>query len=975
MPNNNMDSSNFVAARGSDGFIYVGGREGLYRLEGVRERGWFPNPGAEGSLPAGHVRGLAATADGLWVGTGGGLAWFDLATERFEEIDFLPDGAPQSAIYDLLLDGPRLYIGHAAGGTILDATTRTPIGHFETGGEGSRRRVYDLELFRGEVAAVSPAGLLRVDVDGATGPVLAAGAPVNLAGLAAAIGPDGALWATNGRSAVVRVPAEPEDPVQEASPETHSGMPEGTLSALGFDSANRLWIATDIALSRWDPTEPGPRPCRTKSVYEAAAPASTALLTGDVGPFLLVGSRGRPLALISETPGVRRFVSGEIHNTGIPKTAFWSATVDHAGRVLLGTLDGLYRETAADSDAFEAVAPATLGELRAYAVREDEDRQLWVGTNRGVFVVEGDVATRVPLVVGANGNLTTDFTYALKIAGDRVLAATSGGLAVIDRRARQLAFLYLSDPGTSAYGGVPSIDTGTPRFWHVEAIGDEAYAVGDDGVYRLDLAARTIAASTVAQRGAGELRAGKYYASTVSKEGRVFIATEAGIIKTDPDFQRFEYMTELDGARMGSQLAAARGPDGNLWFAGQLGLLRHDPAAGTWQRFTPIDGMHSMRTTQNALTVTASGRVLTGSATGVTLLNPRQIAQHRAPTPRLVSVRSGDREAGPSTGRITLGPQARDLTLAFAVAELPLPPGARLEYRFGPAGDPGPSRELQLDEQLSFPSLAPADYVLEALVTAPGREASEAIRHELTVQPHWWETDTARAAGFISAGLLLLLALSWRSRIQLQRVRLLGDERRRIAQDLHDTFLQEVFGALVVGRSLESDQEEPEKRERTGKLVNLLEQASRSARASVDQLGAMDDAGPLVETLISHTPGRFLGRGTDRIEVREVGEPWRLRKERAFCLQRAAREAMTNACKHARAERIDVTVAWARLSLQITIVDDGVGFDVADAASDERGFGLGSMERLADAGRATLTIDSQPGRGTTVTISARRFLL
>jgi signal transduction histidine kinase len=72
-------------------------------------------------------------------------------------------------------------------------------------------------------------------------------------------------------------------------------------------------------------------------------------------------------------------------------------------------------------------------------------------------------------------------------------------------------------------------------------------------------------------------------------------------------------------------------------------------------------------------------------------------------------------------------------------------------------------------------------------------------------------------------------------------------------------------------------------------------------------------------------------------------------------------EALTNVVKHARAERVDLTVGATNGRLTVSVRDDGVGFDTGAASP---GFGLvGMRERLAMVG-GKLEIDSTPGIGT-----------
>jgi signal transduction histidine kinase len=85
-------------------------------------------------------------------------------------------------------------------------------------------------------------------------------------------------------------------------------------------------------------------------------------------------------------------------------------------------------------------------------------------------------------------------------------------------------------------------------------------------------------------------------------------------------------------------------------------------------------------------------------------------------------------------------------------------------------------------------------------------------------------------------------------------------------------------------------------------------------------------------------------------------------------LYRIAQEAITNAVKHARPKQIGVDLVAAGERLVLAVEDDGVG--IPDLLPAE-GLGLQTMRHRARMIGATLSIDREPGGGTTVTCSIR----
>jgi signal transduction histidine kinase len=86
------------------------------------------------------------------------------------------------------------------------------------------------------------------------------------------------------------------------------------------------------------------------------------------------------------------------------------------------------------------------------------------------------------------------------------------------------------------------------------------------------------------------------------------------------------------------------------------------------------------------------------------------------------------------------------------------------------------------------------------------------------------------------------------------------------------------------------------------------------------------------------------------------------------CIFRVVQEALQNAVRHGRAKTISVHLKGRPSGLALTIVDDGVGFDVKRVWG--KGLGLVSMtERLESIG-GSLAVHSRPGAGSSIEVTA-----
>jgi PAS domain S-box-containing protein len=199
-------------------------------------------------------------------------------------------------------------------------------------------------------------------------------------------------------------------------------------------------------------------------------------------------------------------------------------------------------------------------------------------------------------------------------------------------------------------------------------------------------------------------------------------------------------------------------------------------------------------------------------------------------------------------------------------------------------------------------------------------------------------------------------------------------ERKRIATELHDGAAQSLALARIQLVSARKTVEEPAARTKLDDLSQLLKESLQQIRdvlldLSSPALSEIGLAAALSEWLEEHI-GRRHGLRTsfdDRAGVAPLTEDVRA------VLFRNVRELLINAVKHAEARMVSVRMESDGGTLQITVQDDGVGFDAgsgADRPSNEGAFGLFSVrERMADMG-GSLEIVSAPGEGTRATLIA-----
>jgi signal transduction histidine kinase len=103
-------------------------------------------------------------------------------------------------------------------------------------------------------------------------------------------------------------------------------------------------------------------------------------------------------------------------------------------------------------------------------------------------------------------------------------------------------------------------------------------------------------------------------------------------------------------------------------------------------------------------------------------------------------------------------------------------------------------------------------------------------------------------------------------------------------------------------------------------------------------------------------------RGETEVDVRSENVTEDLADELKLCVYRVVQEAVNNAQRHAHAKNVVVELAQVAGAIRVKVADDGSGFDVKRT----RGMGLLGMEERVKRLGGRITVDSQPGGGTTI---------
>jgi signal transduction histidine kinase len=194
------------------------------------------------------------------------------------------------------------------------------------------------------------------------------------------------------------------------------------------------------------------------------------------------------------------------------------------------------------------------------------------------------------------------------------------------------------------------------------------------------------------------------------------------------------------------------------------------------------------------------------------------------------------------------------------------------------------------------------------------------------------------------------------------------DERRYLAREMHDDLSQRLAASAIEAGNLEQRwQGSPDSREPLSKLKNNLIAICDDVHRLSRQIhpAILDDFG-LADALHSECD-RFANREGVVVEFRSSELPTDLPKGVGLCLYRIGQEALWNAAKYAHTKRIVVELNADPEFVHLEIRDFGQGFDPLQVSKSE-GLGLASMKERTRLVRGTISIDSAPGKGVTISV-------
>jgi signal transduction histidine kinase len=230
---------------------------------------------------------------------------------------------------------------------------------------------------------------------------------------------------------------------------------------------------------------------------------------------------------------------------------------------------------------------------------------------------------------------------------------------------------------------------------------------------------------------------------------------------------------------------------------------------------------------------------------------------------------------------------------------------------------------------------------------------------------------TNKNGGFTDRDLEVATALSRIAGAAVQTARLqrrlrrvaIVEDRQRIARDLHDSVIQDIFATGLTLQGLASRLLDDDATELLNHAIDTLDRSVNSLRSYVFELKESTHSPMGLDERLQQLTARMGATYPAQVELNiegEVPDEW---DEELLIL---ATEALSNALRHSHADSVTVDLVVAPTELTLRVEDNGDGFDPSLAYA---GMGLSNMAARTKGLGGDLQVESEPGKGTVVKAS------
>lgn len=748
----------FAVVQDQHGFLWIGTQNGLARFDGYRLKTFEHSPNDQNSLSDNYVTSLAIDPSGsLWVGTKSGeLNLFAPRQETFRRVQHLPPGAEEARLQSI----DKIVVTDDGG---LWLKTSSELYHRRSPGDAFR--------------AVS------LPSDGSISPVTGS--------------EDGAIWYASAQDIFRISPQHLQFEKIFTFP-----APFGNTSLLD-DGQGKLWLASAKHLGKYqlDTADWIPDVVDFDELDGVAIDGSNLPMFLDRRGTLWFSSHGLGLlAYDTAEQQLRQFTHRDAHSDSLASDYVLTILEDRSGILWAGTVDGLskldptrqsglllqhdpndpsslspgevltthrgpsgrlfvgYFGTGIDElDASGRVirrlttstpSPSKLSSGVVWALLEDAEHQLWIGTEVGLERYDLDTG-RLRRIPNSDPEIEIDqyrvVTLETDVAGN-LWVGTGNGISRLDKDRQQLIsypYMLQGEPSTHVLALL-----GDPQ-------GNLWIGTDGNGLYRLDPETLDVERFHHHRDDPRSLPHG-IISDLHEDDGILWITTlGGGLVRHRIGSREFDSPVSSNEFLSSSIASLLPASDGTFWLPTDRGLNKYHPEHQILEAWDTSDGLPRRGFTSKAGFADPAGTLFLGSSQGLYIFDPEaQVVDTTSPTPVITGLSILNRRISPrrldassplsvsitETTSLTLSHRQYLFSLEFSGLHFANP--TRNQYRYRLEGvDPDWVKADSGQRSAQYAHLSPGSYTFEVYASnRDGIESAQPARLEIIVLPPPWRT-------------------------------------------------------------------------------------------------------------------------------------------------------------------------------------------------------------------------------------------
>lgn len=456
----------------------------------------------------------------------------------------------------------------------------------------------------------------------------------------------------------------------------------------------------------------------------------------------------------------------------------------------------------------------------------------------------------------------------------------------------------------------------------------------------------------------------------------LWVCSSKGLIRFNTTYKNFYVFNELDGMPGNYVYAVLEDSVHNFWVSTNSGLSYFVKSEYRFENYNSHDGLQSNEFNSGAYFKSASGIFYFGGVKGFNWFQQSNILIDTIhPNIAISDIKvDGVSRLQDSLyllkNTIRLENNQKTIGIKVSVLDYTFPDANTVYFKL--AGSDTDWRNTR-NKELYFNNLGPGEYTLLIRGTNSYGISSPVKELHITVLPPFWKTPFFIAVSsvlVIMAVVFITISIlrgRYKRRLEVfKRKEALDRERERISREMHDDIGAGLTQIVLMSESLRQKAEK-----NNGKELQDINDTSRKLIASMSEIiWSMNTETGTVGDLLVYLRENInvlleYSAINSIIDFPDTFSTNSLSAEQKRNIVLIVKEAVHNAIKHSGAKHISVSAEEKNDELVFSVKDDGAGLDASYTAS---GNGLKNMKKRAEAINGAVSIDSEKGKGTVITI-------